>query len=99
MIVEKAVHMARMMNIPVLGIVENMAYFVCDDCGKRHYIFGESRLETLAKENAIPSASQLPLDTHLAAAIDRGNVESLEAPWLEALADALIHQTSKSEEA
>ena len=89
MIVEKAVHMAQMMNIPVLGIVENMAYFQCDQCGKRHYIFGQSHLEEIAERNGIAVTARMPLDPALAAACDAGRIEMFEAPWLDELADAL----------
>ena len=89
MIVEKAVHMAQMMNIPVLGIVENMAYFQCDQCGKRHYIFGQSHLEEIAGRNGIGVTARMPLDPALAAACDEGRVEMVEAQWLEGVADAL----------
>ena len=89
MIVEKAVHMAQMMNVPVLGIVENMAYFECDQCGKRHYIFGESHLDAIAERNGIPVTARMPLDPALAAACDAGKVEMVEGAWLEGIADAL----------
>lgn len=89
MIVEKAVHMAQMMNIPVLGIVENMAYFQCDACGKRHYIFGQSHLDEIAARNAIPVAAQIPMDPALSAACDSGKIEMVEAEWLNSLAEAL----------
>ena len=89
MIVEKAVRMAQMMNIPVLGIVENMAYFQCDQCGKVHYLFGRSHLEEIAERYEIPVAARMPLDPALAAACDAGRIEMMEAGWLEELADAL----------
>ena len=89
MIVEKAVHMAQMMNVPVLGIIENMAYFQCDECGKKHYIFGQSHLEGIAARNGIALTAQMPLDPALAAACDSGRVEMVEAPWLEGVADQL----------
>ena len=89
MIVEKAMNMAKLMNVPVLGLVENMAYFQCDQCGKRHYIFGESRLGEIALRNGISLTAQMPLDPALAAACDAGRVEMAEAPGLEALAEAL----------
>ena len=89
MIVEKAMNMAKLMNVPVLGLVENMAYFQCDQCGKRHYIFGESRLNEIALRNGIFLTAQMPLDPALAAACDAGRVEMAEAPGLEALAEAL----------
>ena len=89
MIVEKAVHMAQMMNIPVLGIVENMAYFECDQCGKRHYIFGQSHLDEIAERNGIALTAQMPMAPALAAACDAGRIEMVEAPWLDKVADAL----------
>ena len=89
MIVEKAVHMAQMMNVPVLGVIENMAYFQCDACGKKHYIFGESRVGEIAGRNGIALTAQMPIDPRLAAASDTGRIELVEAPWLEGIADAL----------
>ena len=89
MIVEKAVHMAKMMNIPVLGLVENMSYFVCDQCGKRHYPFGQSHLEAIAERNQIPITARMPMDPSLAAACDTGMIETAECDALNDLADAL----------
>jgi Mrp family chromosome partitioning ATPase len=89
MIVEKAVKMAEMMNIPVLGIVENMSYYECPDCGKRHSIFGESHLEEIAAKHGIEAVARIPIDPDIAKACDNGEIESLPAPWLEDLASAL----------
>ena len=89
MIVEKAANMAAMMDIPVLGIVENMSWFKCDQCGKEHHIFGDSHVEEIAARRGIPTVARLPIDPAIAAACDGGSVEMLEAPWLEALATAL----------
>ena len=89
MIVSKAVKMANMMNIPVLGIVENMAYYECPDCGKRHAIFGESHVEEIAREFNIPTTAQLPINPKLAGACDKGMIELFEGDWLEKLADAI----------
>ena len=90
MIVEKAVHMAQMMNVPVLGLIENMAYFECDQCGKRHYIFGQSHLEEIAGRNGIALTAQMPVAPALAAACDAGKIEMADsADWLEGVADAL----------
>ena len=89
MIVEKAVHMAQMMNVPVLGIIENMSYFQCDQCGKRHYIFGESHLDEIAERNGLSLTARMPLAPALAAACDSGKVEMAEARYLEGIADAL----------
>ena len=89
MIVEKAANMAAMMNIPVLGIVENMSYFKCDACGKEHHIFGESHVDEIAERRGIANVAKLPIDPAIAAACDGGRIEMLEAPWLEQLAEAL----------
>ena len=89
MIVEKAVHMANMMNVPVLGLVENMAYFRCDQCGKRHYIFGESHLGEIAARNSIAVTAQLPMDPALSAACDTGMIEMFDGKYLDNVASAL----------
>ena len=89
MIVEKAANMAAMMNIPVLGIVENMSYFVCDQCGKEHSIFGPSHAGEIAERHGIEHVARLPIALALAAACDGGTVEMVEAPWLESLAAKL----------
>ena len=89
MIVEKAVHMAQMMDVPVLGIVENMSYFQCDECGKKHYIFGESHLEEIAERNEITTTARLPINPALAAACDCGKIEMFDGLWLEGIADML----------
>lgn len=83
MIVEKAVNMARMMKIPVLGLVENMSYFKCPDCGKETEVFGPSRLAENAARYGIPSSARLPLDPELAEKCDAGKVDELEGPWLD----------------
>ena len=75
LIVKKAYNMAKMMHIPVLGLVENMSYFECPDCGKRHAIFGESKLDDVAKELGVPVLARLPIDPKTAALVDKGAVE------------------------
>lgn len=82
MIVEKAVKMANMMKIPVLGIVENNSYFVCDECNKKHYIFGESKVDEIAKSYNIPVLGKLPIEPKLANFVDNGNIEGFEGDWL-----------------
>ena len=72
MIVEKAVNMAKMMNIPVIGIVENMSYMACPDCGKKLYPFGEGKTAEVAAKHGIPLLAQLPIDPAIAAACDAG---------------------------
>ena len=86
MIVGKAVKMAKMMNIPILGIVENMSYFECDSCNKRHYIYGESHIDEVAKEHEIDTISQIPVNPKLAGAVDSGLIELFEGSWLDELA-------------
>ena len=82
MIVEKAVKMAKLMNIPIIGIIENMSYFECPDCGKRHNIYGESHIEEIAAQYNIPVLAKLPICTELAKQCDQGTVELFEGDWL-----------------
>ena len=89
MIVTKAVKMAEMMHIPVLGLVENYSYFQCPDCGKRHAIFGESNLEQVAAGLGLKVLARLPIDPSLAAACDAGKIEDLETNYLTDVAKAL----------
>ena len=89
MIVGKAVKMAKLMNVPILGIVENMSYFECDNCNKRHYIYGESRIDEIAAENEIDTVSQLPVNPKLAGAVDAGLIELFEGNWLDELANKI----------
>ncbi len=89
MIVEKAVKMAEMLNIPVLGIVENMSYFECDKCSEKHYIFGESHVDELAADLNIDTVSKIPFDKKLAAACDKGMIELFEGDWLENMAEKI----------
>lgn len=88
MIVTKAVNMAKLMNIPVLGIVENMSYFECPNCGEKHFIFGESNLERIAAANGIPQIARIPINPDFANQADSGLIELFEGDWLEKLADA-----------
>jgi len=78
MIVQKAVNMAQMMNVPILGIVENMSYIKCPDCGRKISVFGESRVDAIAMENGIPAVAKLPIDAELTKAADSGNIEGIE---------------------
>ena len=89
MIVAKAVKMAKLMNIPIIGIVENMSYFECTDCGKKHSIFGESHIEDVAKEYDITSISRLPINPKLAGGADSGLIELFDGEWLDDLADRI----------
>ncbi|RKJ41541.1 ATP-binding protein [Acutalibacter sp. 1XD8-33] len=87
MIVSKAVEMAKLMNIPVLGLVENMSYVQCPDCGKRISVFGESHIDEVAAKYALPVLGKLPIDPTLASACDRGIIELFGGDWLEKAAD------------
>jgi len=90
MIVAKAVKMAEMMSVPIVGMVENMSYFRCPDNGKDYQIFGESHIGEIADAYHIPLIVKLPIDPELARACDRGTIELFEGDWLDALADAII---------
>ena len=95
MIVEKAVNMAEMMHVPVLGIVENLSYYVCPDCGARHALFGESRVREVAAKHCIFNVAGIPLDPAVPAACDAGAVHTLEAPWLDGFAEKLAGDVEK----
>ena len=87
MIVEKAVNMAKMMDIPILGIVENMSYVKCPDCGKEIAVFGESHVDQIAEKFGLQVLAKLPIDPAVAKNCDTGLAELIEAPWLEKAAD------------
>ena len=89
MIVSKAANMAQMMDIPVLGLVENMSYALCPDCGKRINVFGESHIGEIAEKFGYDLLAQIPLDQKLAALCDKGWIEMMENSYLDAAADAL----------
>ena len=89
MIVEKCVNMAGIMDKQVVGLVENMSYFKCPDCGSEHSIFGESRVEELAGRHHIPATARLPMDPQLTALCDGGRIEEAEGDWLGELCDAI----------
>ncbi len=89
MIVGKAVRMAEMMNIPIIGIVENMSYFICDKCNEKHYIFGESSLSSTAEEYGIKNIARIPVMPDLRKQVDEGNIEAFEGEWLDGIFDAI----------
>ena len=89
-IVEKAVKMANMMNVPVLGLIENMSYAECPDCGKRINIFGESKIDEIAAAHGLPVLGRIPINPKLAAACDKGMVELFEGDWLEPAVRAIL---------
>lgn len=83
MIVGKAVRMAELMNIPILGLVENYSYFKCPDCGKEHRIYGESKVDAVAEAHGIEKVAKLPIDPNLAYLCDKGELEFYEGSLLE----------------
>ena len=89
MIVAKAVNMAGMMNVPVLGLVENMSYFVCPDCGKRHEIFGKSQAGDIAAAFRIPHTARIPIDPSITARVDAGEIEQVDGSFVAELAGSL----------
>lgn len=89
MIVSKAANMAQMMDIPVLGLVENLSYVTCPDCGKKINVFGESHIEEIAARFGYPLLARIPMDHKLAALCDKGWIEMMENSYLDAAADAL----------
>ena len=89
MIVKKALNMAQLMNIPVIGLVENMSYVKCPDCGKELHIFGESKAEELCEGYGIPFLGRVPLDPNLASLCDKGIIELMENDYLDKAADAV----------
>ena len=82
MVVEKAVKMAEKMAVPIVGLVENMSYLVCPDCGRKIYLFGEGRSAEAAKKHGIPLLTQMPIDPQLAALTDEGRIEEFKGDWL-----------------
>ena len=89
MIVAKAVNMAKKMDIPILGVVENMSYLECPDCKKHIHVFGESHVEQAAQENGLKVLAQIPIDPKIAQMVDGGRVEYIEMPWFEKAAEAV----------
>lgn len=83
MIVEKAVNMAKLMNIPILGLVENMSYFVCPDCGKKISVYGESGIDKLAEAHGLPILEKLPIDPKLAHMCDTGTIELVQEEYMQ----------------
>ena len=90
MIVEKAVKMTRMMNVPVLGLVENMSYFECPACRDKHFIFGESHIAELAGQFKIDSTAQIPIDPSLATLCDQGKIDSFSGSWLDGMIQTVM---------
>jgi len=97
MIVEKAVNMAKMMNIPVLGIVENMSYVACPDCGKKIFPFGESQTAKIAMAQGVPLLAQLPIDPAIARECDTGVIELFNEDWMDAVVRAVEDCPNKAQ--
>lgn len=80
LIVKKALNMAQMMNVPILGVIENMSYLECPDCGKKISVFGSSKAEEVAKELGVPVIAQLPINPKIAMGVDEGDIEAIDVP-------------------
>ena len=91
MIVEKALKMAKMMNIPVLGIVENMSYIKCPDCDKKIYLYGEGKTLRVAQEHSIPLLAQIPITPTLAHECDTGVIELFNENWMDGAVEVVEH--------
>lgn len=89
MIVAKAVKMAQMMNVPILGIVENMSYFMCTECGKKHYIYGDSKIDEIAEEYNTKVLAKIPIDPEIASLVDQGKVEMYNSDFMDSAADEI----------
>ena len=90
MIVEKAIKMANLMQIPILGLVENMSYFECPDCGKRHEIYGKSHIDEIARDKKLQVLAKIPIVPGLAAECDRGQIETIEKSFMDEAVDKLL---------
>ena len=90
MVVEKAVKMAQMMHIPIVGLVENMSYVSCPDCGRKIYLFGEGKTEEAAAKYGLPVLAKRPIDPALAKLVDEGDIESFEGDWLSGVVDEIL---------
>ena len=89
MIVQKAVNMANMMNVPILGIVENMSYIKCPTCGRKISVFGDSGVDALALEHGIKAVAKLPIDPDLTKAADSGKIEEIQNNYLTTFFDKI----------
>ena len=89
MVVEKAVKMAEMMDIPIVGVVENMSYLVCPDCGREIPLFGQGKTQAAAQAHGLKVLGRMPIDPQLAELTDQGRIEDFQGPWLDSLAGIL----------
>ena len=90
MIVEKAVNMAQMMNVPVLGLVENMSYVQCPDCGRKIKLYGESHVDEIAASFHLDVLGRMPIDPAIAKACDQGNIEDFSGDWMDDAVEAVL---------
>ena len=90
MIVAKAVNMAKKMNIPIIGLVENMSYLECPDCGKKLSVFGESHIDEVAEQLGLTVLAKLPIDPEVAKSVDAGTVEYVEKDWMDLAAEKIL---------
>ena len=97
MIVAKAANMAQLMNIPVLGLVENMSYVKCPDCGKHINVFGESHIGEIAEKFGYDLLGQIPMDPKLAALVDRGMLEMMENDYLDSAVTVIENRMKQKE--
>ena len=97
MVVEKAVKMAEMMDIPIVGVVENMSYLVCPDCGREIPLFGQGRTQAAAQAHGLKVLGRMPIDPQLAELTDQGRIEDFQGPWLDSLAGILEKFENRSE--
>ena len=98
MIVSKAAHMAQMMEIPVYGLVENMSYIKCPDCGKEIKVFGESHIDEIAESFGYDLLARIPMDPKLTALVDKGWIEMMDNNYLETAAEVIVNRTQKKAE-
>lgn len=96
MIVTKAVKMAEMMKIPVVGLIENMSYFLCPDNGREYKIFGDSHIDEIAGAHSLDVLARIPIDPKIAEAVDKGAIETLGIDWLDGAA-ARIEKLAKEQ--
>ena len=92
LVMEKAVKMAEMMNVPIVGLVENMSYVACPDCGKKIYLFGEGKTAQAAAAHNLPLLAEMPIDPALASLTDAGSIEDFQGDWLKTVADRLAEK-------
>ena len=95
MIVEKAANMAKMMDVPVYGLVENMSYVKCPDCGKEIKVFGDSHIEEIAEKFGYDLLGRIPMDPKLSALVDKGWIEMMDNDYLETAAQIIVNRTQK----